>query len=313
MKSTDLHKLIREAIREVISETTYAGKGSVAKIATDPKFNTLSTSAKQDISNKLNKGEDVDINEMARLPRGYVLADEKIDTSGFTRTISGASLKDVIEYIKANPGVEKKTLQKHFKWVRPQIANAVVNALVDNGILIKLGKSGEVETEPEESPEEKSSSIEDLFIGSKEYVPSHDKYKEEEPEEEEPEEEEPELPATKTISKPSISDEDYQAFMKYGELKNRLTSVKGSITQTKKLNRGGGDLAAKPGSELERLEKLRASLEKRIEDLLASSKYLQKREPGYEEPEEDEVEIPEPEELDEWTLGKLQYYAGIKK
>lgn len=54
--------------------------------------------------------------------------------------------------------------------------------------------------------------------------------------------------------------------------------------------------------------------------LVAGSKYLQKKvekatpvvAPKIELPAEDEEEVKEEIELDEWTIKKLQHYAGIK-
>ena len=114
----------------------------------------------------------------------------------------------------------------------------------------------------------------------------------------------------------SISDEDYEARMKYGELKQRLDSTKSNILKLRK-NKGGsfGDISDKPSTELQRLRDLKLSLEERIAALVASSPYLQaklkKEEPivPVTEPNE-ETEV---EPLDEWTIHKMQYYAGISK
>ena len=61
---------------------------------------------------------------------------------------------------------------------------------------------------------------------------------------------------------------------------------------------------------------LKVSLEKRIADAVASSKYLQQRQEKvtgkkYEPIDIEDVETEEP--LDEWAKGRMQYYAGIKK
>ena len=117
------------------------------------------------------------------------------------------------------------------------------------------------------------------------------------------------------VSAASMSDADYDAFMKYTDLEGRLAKVKSDILKTKRAKRTAGDISDKPSSEVERLRDLKDRLQAKMDDLLARSEYLQKRQEKttgkkYEpiiEPEETEEEP-----LDEWTKGKMQYYAGIK-
>ena len=113
-----------------------------------------------------------------------------------------------------------------------------------------------------------------------------------------------------------ISDSDYEAFMKVSDLENRLASTKSNILKLKKGKSAAGDINDRPSTELVRLRDLRTSLEKRIDDIVASSKYLQQRQEKatgkkYEPIEIEDVETEEP--IDEWAIGRAQYYAGIKK
>jgi hypothetical protein len=113
-----------------------------------------------------------------------------------------------------------------------------------------------------------------------------------------------------------MSDEDYEAFMKVSDLENRLASTKSNILKLKKGKSAAGDISDRPSDELQRLRDLKASLEKRIGDTVASSKYLQQRQEKatgkkYEPIDIEDVETEEP--LDEWTKGRMQFYAGIKK
>jgi hypothetical protein len=113
-----------------------------------------------------------------------------------------------------------------------------------------------------------------------------------------------------------MSDEDYEAFMKVSDLENRLASTKSNILKLKKSKGVAGDIGDRPSDELQRLRDLKASLEKRIADAVASSKYLQQRQEKatgkkYEPIDIEDVETEEP--LDEWTKGRMQFYAGIKK
>jgi regulator of replication initiation timing len=113
-----------------------------------------------------------------------------------------------------------------------------------------------------------------------------------------------------------MSDADYEAFMKVSDLENRLASTKSNILKLKKSKGAAGDISDKPSDELQRLRDLKTSIEKRIADTVASSKYLQQRQEKatgkkYEPIDIEDVETEEP--LDEWTKGQMQYYAGIKK
>ena len=112
-----------------------------------------------------------------------------------------------------------------------------------------------------------------------------------------------------------MSDEDYEAFMKVSDLENRLASTKSNILKLKKGKSAAGDISDRPSDELQRLRDLKASLEKRIGDTVASSKYLQQRQEKAtgKKYEPIDIEDVETEPLDEWTKGQMQYYAGIKK
>jgi len=119
-----------------------------------------------------------------------------------------------------------------------------------------------------------------------------------------------------STSASKISDNDYEAFMKVSDLENRLASTKSNILKLKKGKSDAGDISDRPSNELVRLRDLKASLEKRIDDIVASSKYLQQRQEKvtgkkYEPIEIEDVETEEP--IDEWAMGRAQYYAGIKK
>jgi hypothetical protein len=118
------------------------------------------------------------------------------------------------------------------------------------------------------------------------------------------------------VSAAKMSDADYEAFMKVSDLENRLASTKSNILKIKKSKGVAGDIGDKPSDELQRLRDLKASLEKRIDGLVANNKYLQQRQEKatgkkYEPIDIEDVETEEP--LDEWVKGRMQYYAGIKK
>ena len=130
------------------------------------------------------------------------------------------------------------------------------------------------------------------------------------------EEEEPEAGELEkaTTGAPSMSDEDYEAFMKYTDLEGRLAKVKSDILKTKRSKGVAGDIADRPSDEIQRLRDLKDRLQKKMDGLLASSEYLRKRQEKITgKPVEIEPEETEEEPLDEWIKGRMQYYAGIKK
>lgn len=357
MKAKQLRRMVREAIQEVLAEDQAADKKAQdsAKQAKTNKLQALQKK-KSELDSKVPSTDEKaahdaqklavnkeiaqtqkeltqlskpgmspldirenDLEELARIAKGFRLADENFDASPYaTRRVSGTSLEDVINYFRENPGADKKSLQTQFNFARPQIANAIVNALLDAGVLVKLGAGGEVEATPEPGEETAPTATEpeDLFMGGAEdplamyfdNEPNADGSEDFEPEAGEIEKAEP--------SASTMSDEDYEAFMKYDDLKRRLDATKSNILKMRKSRGVAGDISDKPSTELQRLRDLKKSLEDRINDLVAGSDYLKKK-LAKDMPPAPPVETPDEEEtleegLDDWTINKLQYYAGIK-
>ena len=323
MKAKQLRRIVQEAIASVLNEDAAADQAAQAakKSAIDKEIIALQKT-KAELSKETSPLAETDIDEMARIAKGFRLADPNIDASQYaTKRVSGTSLSDVIEFFRANPGAEKTALQAQFNFVRPQIANALVNGLLDAGVLVKLGAGGEEEAPvaPGETAPVQATEPEDMFMGSAENPLSM--YFDNEPnadgDEDFNDDEEPTVDDMEKSDVPvsSISDEDYEAWMKYGELKQRLDSTKSNITKLRKGRSGMmGDISDRPSTELQRLLDLKASLEERIAALVASSPYLQaklkREEPVAPVIKPEDLEV---EPLDEWTIGKMQYYAGIKK
>jgi hypothetical protein len=238
-------------------------------------------------------------------------------------------MEDIINFFRENPGAEKTALQAQFNFARPQIANAVVNGLLDAGVLVKLGAGGEVEATPEPGEEAPTQATEpeDLFMGSAENplamyfdnVPN-DNGEEDFNAEEEPTTGELE-PASAAAG--SMSDEDYEAFMQYSDLADRLAATKSNLLKLKRRKGGvAGDISDKPSNEEARLRDLKDRLQKKVDDLVAGSEYLQKRiekQTGkayvapVAEPEEDEEDTLDESFVKEYEMRKLQFYAGIIK
>jgi hypothetical protein len=315
MKSKELRKIIREAIAEVLAEADISGPEKAAK---DAEIKALQAKKKAidaklgDITSGREEITEDNIDELARIAKGYKLADDNVDTSRFTKTISGTSLADVIEYFKENPGADKKSLQSQFNFARPQIANAIVNGLMDAGVLVKLGAGGEEEPAGTQAQAPAATDAEDMFVGGAENPLAM--YFDGEPNEDGSEDMvEPEAgEIEKAPVAGQLSDEDYEAFLKASTLEDRIAKVKSDILKTKR-SKPGGEFSSEPSTELDRLRALKTSLEQRLADLVAGSKYLQKRS-GV---EVDDIELEDEEEpiqeVDQYDINKMKYYAGIIK
>ena len=98
----------------------------------------------------------------------------------------------------------------------------------------------------------------------------------------------PELP----MDRPSVgglSDEDYNAWMDYSKFKERLARTKSALTQAKKMGKSRDDLSL-GSSEVERLTKLKASLEQRVQSIIDSNEYVRNKvEQEKNAPSEDEI------------------------
>ena len=323
MKAKQLRRIIHEAIKEVINEDFAADKAAqdAKKIAVDKEIVAL-----QKKKSELSKGPESTLAEMARIAKGFKLADPEMDASSYAnKRVSRISLEDVIDFFRNNPGAEKTALQAEFNFVRPQIANAIVNALLDSGVLVKLGAGGEIEepTTPGERAPQQAQDPEDMFMGNAANPLSM--YFDDEPNDDNSEDfnddEEPTIPDDEiertNVQSSSLSDDEYEAWMKYDSLNNRLEATKSNILKLRR-NKGGvaGDISDKSSTEVDRLRALKISLEDRMNDLIAGSPYLQKKiekakpvAPKIELPTEEEEEVKE--ELDEYTIRKMQHYAGL--
>ena len=338
MKAKQLRRIIREAIEEVLAEDQAKSKQLKQQSANldQQSANLKIQAAAEDAKDAKLKADNAkkgisenELDELARIAKGFRLADPNFDASQYAnKRVSGTSLSDIINFFRENPGAEKTQLQAQFNFARPQIANAVVNGLLDAGVLVKLGAGGEVEATPEPGEEQPETidGPEAMFIGGGNPL---SQYFDNEPNadgtedfnnEEEPTvgDVEPGVPASAS----SMSDEDYEAFMKYSELKDRLNATKSNLLKMKRRKGGvAGDIADKPSNEEQRLRDLKKSLEDRINGLVAGSDYLKRKiekETGKPvepiEPEETEEEDTIDEAFDaEYERRKLQFYAGIIK
>lgn len=296
-KMKKLEKIIKEAILEVIKEETFAGKNSISDLKKDPGFSSLKPDAKINAEKELEQGGSVtlenNVNEMARIPVQYKIADlSKLDDLS-DKVKNSKGVQGIISYLQDKGQAPVAQIAKD-QFNRPQQAiNPVVLALTQAGVLDTVGGSGvaasRVGKGGEVAPPTTKQIIdpEDFLIGGGE---KFDKAPNEPSEEEiaasfaaaraigdEDEDIIKTLPKDAPKIKPTISDEDYDKLMKFLNAKERLRNIDSALRQNKKISRGGDDMISKDTNEEERLKAKKAELEKRIEDLVASSEYLQRR------------------------------------
>jgi hypothetical protein len=287
-----LEKIIKEAIIEVLAE---ADISSAEKAAKDAEVKALQAKKKA-IDSKLSdvsSGRD-SVLEMARISIKYKISDlSKLDDLS-DKVKNSKGVQGIIDYLQSNEEASVAQIAKE-KFDRPQQAiNPVVQSLVTSGVLEPVGGSGiaasriDTKTGKVAPPTTKQTlDPEDFFVGSGKFDgPAF------EPSEEEvaasfararaagdggEEEFIANLKKDAPKVKPTLSDKDYNELMKFLDYKERLRKIDSALRQNKKISRGGDDMVSKDRGEAEKLSNIKTDLEKRIEDLVAGSEYLQRR------------------------------------
>ena len=315
MKKSELKKLVREAIKTVLSEDAQADKAAqdAKKVAIDKEIAALNKKKQELAKGPQSTLAEEEIEEMANVAVTYQLADDA-DVSTFT----GKKQRILNTMQASGEPMSKMAVASEMGYDKQNPINADFMSLVAAGVIVPTGEQaaprlnrpeptvnadGTEEPQGEEGFVDRDLSDEEvdaMFAAAKASG-----------------EDTPEIGDVETSDvSGSMSDEDYEAFMKYTDLEARLGRVKSDILKAKK-QRPGGEFNDKPSTELQRLQDLKASLEKRTQDLLASNEYLQKRYTkmtgkDYVKPEPLELDDEE-DTLDEWVVGQLQYRAGIKR
>lgn len=319
MKKTDLHKMVREAIQEVMNEETFAGIAALDDLKKNKKFNTLAADAKIAAEDELKKKgvvtlEGNEIDELANVAVRYELA-PGTNAGDF----SGKKNRIITAMQATGEPMSKIDVAGELGYDKQNPINADFMALVASGAINQAGgqaaprlnRPQPAATEPEDGEEAPAGyegpeggvagdmSDEEIEASFAKMMGSG---------EEEPEAGEIE---TADVATGRMSDKDYEAFMQYTDLENRLASVKSNILKAKRSRPSMGDISDTPSNELQNLRDLKARLQTKMDGLLAGNEYLQSRQAKLNKkaaPEETETEP-----LDEWTKGRMQYYAGIKK
>ena len=321
MKVSELKEIIRKTIADVVSEATttttidYKDKNRGDKIldidladtATVNKLKSDSAVASVTAGNK--KIKEVEIDEMANVSVRYQLAgDANADD------FKGKKNRIITAMKATGEPMAKIDVAGELGYDKQNPINSDFMELVASGIIEPAGEQKAPRLTRPASDKPKGSEDEDGFVtgdmSDEEVDAMFAKAKASG-------DEEPEIGDIEKadVSAAKMSDEDYEAFMKVSDLENRLAATKSNILKLKKSKIAAGDISDKPSDELLRLRDLKASLEKRIDDTVGSSKYLQQRQEKAtgKKYEPINIEDVETEPLDEWTINRMQFYAGIKK
>jgi len=315
MKRSELKEMIRAAIAEAVNEAEISPQEKAAK---DAELNAITKqiqalqAKKTDIaSGRTPVVAENDLEEMANVAVRYELAPDAA-AADFT----GKKSRIIAAMQATEEPMSKVDVAGALGYDKQNPINADFMALVADGVIIPSGTqaaprlnrpAGEPTTSTATDDEfdfiQGDMSDEEVDATFAKAMASGD--------------DEPEIGDVErsSSSAATMSDDDYEAFMKVSDLEQRLAATKSNILKLKKSKGVAGDISDRPSDELQRLRDLKASLEKRIADTVASSKYLQQRQEKATGKKYEPIDIEDVEEepLDEWAISRAQYYAGIKK
>lgn len=314
MKVSELQEIIRAAIKEVVNE---ADISPAEKAAKDAELNAINKKIaalnikKGDLASGREEITEDNIDELANVAVRYELA-PGVSAADF----AGKKNRIITAMQSTEEPMSKIDVAGELGYNKQNPINADFMELVANGTIVQSGGQAAPRlNRPTAEPAAGEQPTDDEFDFIKGDM-TDDEIDASFAAAKASGEEEPEIGDVEKsgVSAAKMSDADYEAFMKVTDLENRLAATKSNILKLKRSKGSAGDIGDKPSDELQRLRDLKISLEKRIADAIASSKYLQQRqEKATGEPYEPTVDDTEEEPIDEWTKGQMQYYAGIKK
>ena len=316
MKVSELQEIIRAAINEVVNE---ADISSAAKAAKDAELNAINkkiqalNTQKSDLSSGREEIVEDQVDEMANVAVRYELAPDAA-AADFT----GKKARIITAMQATEEPMSKIDVAGALGYDKQNPINADFMALVANGTIIPSGtQSAPRLTRPAAEPGAEAGAEDTGIEGGIDRDLSDEEVDAMFAKVMRGDEEEPEMGDVEKadVSGASMSDEEYEAFMQYTDLENRLAKIKSDILKTKRSKGVAGDISDRPSDELQRLRDLKDRVQSKMDSLLASSNYLQKRQEKATGKKYEPIEPEETEEepLDEWAISRAQYYAGIKK
>jgi hypothetical protein len=326
MKKSELRQIIRKAINEAVNEAEIPPQEKAAK---DAELNSITkqiaalNAKKSDLaSGRTSVVSENNLDELANVAIRYELNPDA-DLGRFT----GKKSRIVNKMKELDTPLTKIELANELGYNTQQPVNSDFMSLVAMDVIIAADEQKAPRAAADDFTPIKPEKVRRKDLAGYDDITGDEEDDEEDDDEEEPSDEfdfivgdmsDEEVDAMfdklkalnrgeepKQASGNEIPDEDYQAFMKVSDLEARLAKVKSDILKTKRTKATAGDLKDRPASDLQRLIDLKASLQQRIDDLVAGSEYLQRRKA--------KNDLPNEEPIDEWFMEQLKYRAGIIK
>jgi len=309
MKRSELNKIIREAISEVLAEADISPAEKTAKDAEmraiDAKIKALQVK-KGDLASGREEIAENEIEEMANVAVRY-----ELNPDAAAADFTGKKSRIVAAMQATEEPMSKVDVASALGYDKQNPINKDFMELVADGTIIPSGEQRAPRlTRPAAEPTAAAATNDYGIEGGIEGDMSDEEVdamfaKVMRGDEEEPEAGEIEKT---NVSGIQMSDDEFNAWMDYQELERRLANTKSNILKARKSRPTAGDIKDQPSDEVERLRALKKKLEDKIADIAAKFPSVTKG-----KGEAPEIENPEEEPLDEWAISRAQYYAGIKK
>jgi len=310
MKRSELNKIIREAIDEVLAEADISPAEKDAKqkelAAIDAKIKALNVQ-KGDIASGREEITEDNIDELANVAVRY-----ELNPDAAAADFTGKKARIVTAMQATEEPMSKMDIASELGYDKQNPINKDFMELVADGTIIPSGEQRAPRlTRPAAEPTAAAATNDYGIEGGIEGDMSDEEVdamfaKVMRGDEEEPEAGEIEKT---NVSGVQMSDDEFNAWMDYQELERRLANTKSNILKARKSRPTPGDIKDQSSDEVERLRALKKKLEDKIADIAAKFPSVTKG-----KGDAPEIENPEDEEpIDEWAVSRAQYYAGIKK
>jgi len=310
MKRSELNKIIREAIDEVLAEADISPAEKDAKqkelAAIDAKIKALNVQ-KGDIASGREEITEDNIDELANVAVRY-----ELNPDAAAADFTGKKARIVAAMQATEEPMSKMDIAGELGYDKQNPINKDFMELVADGTIIPSGEQRAPRlTRPAAEPTAAATTNDYGIEGGVEGDMSDEEVdamfaKVMKGDDEEPEAGEIEKT---NVSGTQMSDDEFNAWMDYQELERRLANTKSNILKARKSRPTPGDIKDQSSDEVERLRALKKKLEDKIADIAAKFPSVTKG-----KGDAPEIENPEDEEpIDEWAVSRAQYYAGIKK
>jgi len=271
MKKSELNKIIREAISEVLAEADISQVEKTAKDAEikaiDAKIKALNVK-KGDLASGREEVAEGEIDEMANVAVRY-----ELNPDAAAADFAGKKARIITAMQATEEPMSKIDVASALGYDKQNPINKDFMELVADGTIIPSGEQRAPRlTRPAGEPTAAAAATNDYGIeGGVEGDMSDEEVdamfaKVMRGDEEEPEAGEIEKT---NVSGIQMSDDEFNAWMDYQELERRLANTKSNILKARKSRPTAGDIKDQPSDEVERLRALKKKLEDKIADIAA--------------------------------------------